>query len=64
MKLRLNPSISHPINLQLKAQSRTLNSHLQRKVQIIKLNTPRSRQSRKQTPGDSVKICRESTHVF
>ena len=64
MKLRLNSSISHSINLQLKAQSRTLNSHLQRKVQIIKLNAPRGRQPRKQTPGDSVKICRESAHVF
>ena len=64
MKLRLNPSISHSIHLQLKAQSRTLNSHLQCKVQVIKLNAPRGRQPREQTPGDSVEICRESTHVF
>lgn len=64
MKLRFNPSVSHPVNLQLKAQSRTLDPHLQREVQIIKLNASRSRQSRKQTPGDSVKICRKSTHVF
>ena len=63
MKLRLHPSIPNPINLELKSQSRTINRHLQREVQIVKLHTPRGRQPRKQTPRHGVQVCCESAHV-
>lgn len=64
MKLRLHPPIPHPINLQLKTQPRTINNHLERKIQVIKLHAPRGRQTREQTPRHGVEVRRQRAHVY
>lgn len=56
MELRLHNPISYTLHSKLKDQSRTLHTHIQRKVQIVKLNALARRQSRKQTPRHSAQI--------
>ena len=56
MKLRTNTPIPHPINLQLEHQPRTLTSHIQRKIQVIKLHPLRRRQSREQALRHRVQV--------
>lgn len=63
MKLRLHPPIPDPINLELKTQPRTINRHLERKVQVIKLDAPRRRQPREQAPRHGVQVRGEGAHV-
>jgi len=56
MEFCTNPPIPHPIHLQLKHQPRTLNPHIQREIQIIKLHSLRCRQPREQTLRHRIKI--------
>ena len=63
MKLRLHPSIPHSIHLQLEAQPRAIHNHLQREVQVIKLDSSRSRQSREEAPWDGIQVRRECAHM-
>jgi len=52
MKLRLDTPISKSIDLQLERQSRTLNHHLQREVEVVELHSPSCGQPGKQALGD------------
>lgn len=63
MELRTNSPIPHPINLKLKHQPRTLNLHIQRKVQVVKLHALGRRQAREQTLRYGVQICSECADV-
>jgi hypothetical protein len=63
MELRTNPSIPHAIHLQFKHQPRTLTPHIQREIQIIKLDALCRRQPRKQTLGHRIQIRRKCANV-
>lgn len=63
MKLRLHPPIPHPINLKLEPQPRTINRHLKRKVEVIKLDTARRRQPREEAARHGVEVRGEGAHV-
>lgn len=63
MKLGLHPPIPHSIHPQLKHQPRTLNPHIERKIQIIKLDPFRRRQPREQALGHGVQIRSRCAHV-
>lgn len=62
MKLRTNPPILHAIHPKLKHQPRTLNPHIQRKIQIIKLHTLTRRQPRKQALRHRIQVRRKRAH--
>lgn len=59
----LDTPIPHPIHPKLKHQPRTLNPHIQRKIQIVKLHALRRRQSRKQAHRHSIQIGRKRAHI-
>lgn len=63
MKLRMHPPIPDPIDAQLKHQARTLNPHIEREIQIIKLDALCRRQPREQTLGHSVQVGSKRAHV-
>jgi hypothetical protein len=63
MKLCTNGSIPYSINLQLKHQSRALDLHIQREIQVIELNPLRRRQSRKQALRHGIQIRSQRAHV-
>jgi hypothetical protein len=63
MKLRLHTPISNLINLEFKHKPRTRNPHIERKVQIIKLDPLRCRQPREQPLRHRVQIRRQRAHV-
>jgi hypothetical protein len=63
MKLRLHTPIPHPINLEFKHQPRTRYPHIEREIQIIKLDTLGRRQSRKQALGHAIQIRSKRAHI-
>lgn len=63
MELGLHAPIPHPVHPELKHQACALNPHVQRKVQIIKLDAFGRCQPRKQTPWHAVQIRRKCAHV-
>lgn len=63
MKFRIHPPIPNPINLQLKPQPRTIDNHLEREIQVIKLDAPRGRQPRKKAPRHGAQVGRERADV-
>jgi hypothetical protein len=55
--------IPYPIHLQLKHQSRTLNPHIQGKVQIIEFDALGRCQPSKQALRNRVQVCSKRAHV-
>lgn len=63
MKLSLHNPISHTINLEFKNQSRAFNPHIEREIQVIKLDALRRRQAREQGFGNRVQVRGKCAHV-
>ena len=63
MKFRLHTPIPHTIDAQLKHQSRTLYPHIEREIQIVKLDTLRCRQAREQALRHRVEVRGKCTHI-
>lgn len=63
MKFRADGPIPNPINLELKDQPRTLNPHIQRKIQVIKLHALRRREPGKEAFRHGVQIRRQRAHI-
>lgn len=63
VKLRLHPPIPDPVHLELEPQPRAINRHLEREVEVVKLNAPRGSQPREQAPRHGVEVRRERAHV-
>lgn len=64
MELCFNRAIFNPIDLEFKHQSCTLTPHVERKVEIIKLDTLRGRQAREQALRNSVQIGGQCAHIY
>lgn len=56
VKLGIYPPIPHPVNLELEPQPRTVDDHLEGKIQIIELNTACGCQSGEQMPGHRAEV--------
>lgn len=56
MKLRLHPTIPKPIDLELKSQPRALDNHLEREIQIVKLDPARGSQACEEALGHGAQI--------
>lgn len=63
MEFCLYPTISYSVYLELEAQAGTVYNHLQSKVEVIKLYTPRRCQPSEQAPRDCIQVGRECTDV-
>jgi hypothetical protein len=63
VKLGFHPSIPYAVHLELEAQSSTVDNHLEREIQIIKLDSSRRGQASKETSRNGVEIGRERAHV-
>ena len=63
MKFCTDTPILDPIHPKLKHQARTLNPHIERKIQIIKLDALRRRQPREERLGHGVEVRSERAHV-
>jgi hypothetical protein len=63
MKLRTNNPIPNPIDLELKHQPRTVNPHIEGKIQIVKLHALGRRQPCKQGFRHAVQVGGEGAHV-
>ncbi len=61
MKLGRNKPIPHPINLQFKHQRSRIDSHIEREIQILKLQPLRRGKSREQRLRHRIEIRGECT---
>lgn len=63
VEVGLDPSVPDPIDLELEAQARAIDDHLESKVQIVELDAPRCGQTGEQAPGHGVEVGRQRAHV-
>lgn len=64
MEFRLDPAVSHALHLELKAQARAVDNHLERKVEVVKLDSPRRREPGEQAPRDRVQVRRQRARMY
>jgi hypothetical protein len=63
MEFGLDPTVPHTVHLQFKSKTSTVNNHLKRKVEIVKLDAARCCQPSEQAPWHSTQVCRQRAHV-
>jgi hypothetical protein len=63
MKLGLHAPVPHPINLELEAEPGAIDNHLERKVEVVKLDSARRRESREQAARHRAEVRRQRAHM-
>jgi hypothetical protein len=63
LEFRLDATVFHPINSQLKHQIRALNLHVQFKIEVIELGPLSGSQTREKTSRDRIEVGSELAHI-
>lgn len=63
MEFCFDATVADSVHLELKAESRAVDRHLEREVEIVKLDAARRRQPREQTARNCIEVRRQRTNV-
>lgn len=63
MKLSFHATVPNTVDLELEAETGAIDDHLEGEVEVIELNAPGRRESRKQAAGHRAQVRRQGAHV-